>query len=200
MRPGRDEGLLDGPITPAELQVISEHIREALSRGATALVGGARSVRPPYVDPVVLVDVPEDCAAMTQETFGPVLAVARVRDAQHAVQRANASSYGLGSAVFSRRHGMELARGIRSGMTSVNSAIAFATVPALPFGGVGESGFGRVHGADGLREFTRPKAITRQRFPQPGALTSFQRRRTSVNLLVTVVAARHGRRLGWPLR
>ena len=49
-------------------------------------------------------------------------------------------------------------------MTAVNSVISFAGVPALPFGGVGDSGFGRIHGADGLREFTRPKAISRQRF------------------------------------
>jgi NAD-dependent aldehyde dehydrogenases len=48
-------------------------------------------------------------------------------------------------------------------MTSINSVLGFAIVPALPFGGVGESGFGRIHGADGLREFSRPKAITRQR-------------------------------------
>ena len=70
-------------------------------------------------------------------------------------------------------------------------------MPALPFGGVGESGFGRIHGADGLREFTRPKAITRQRFRQPLALTSFDRKPASVDLLVKAMTAVHGRRRGW---
>ena len=60
-------------------------------------------------------------------------------------------------------------------MTSVNSIITFAMVPGLPFGGVGESGFGRIHGADGLREFTRPKAVTAKRFALPVNLTSFDR-------------------------
>ena len=198
LRPGQDAAASYGPITlPRQLDVIAGHLQDALARGARAVVGGASAVHAPYVDPVVLVDVPEDCAAMTEETFGPTLNVARVRDADEAVERANASSYGLGSAVFSRRRGMELARRMRSGMTSVNSAIAFATVPALPFGGVGESGFGRIHGADGLREFSRPKAITRQRFALPLTLTSFDRRPQSVDVLVKVVTALHGRRRGW---
>ena len=127
----------------------------------------------------------------------PTLVVTRVRDADEAVDRANASSYALGSAVFSRTRGMELARRLRTGMTSVNSALAFATVPALPFGGVGESGFGRIHGADGLREFSRAKAITRQRFPAPMPLTTFDRKPGSVDLLVKAMTVVHGRRRGW---
>lgn len=199
LRPGPDATAAYGPITmPAQLEVIRRHLSDALERGARAVVGGVDSVHPPYVDPVVLVDVPEDAPAITEETFGPTLAVSRVRDADEGVDRANAGSFGLGSAVFSRSRGLELARRLRSGMTSVNSAIAFATVPALPFGGVGDSGFGRVHGADGLREFTRPKAITRQRFKPPLLLTSFDRKPSSVDLLVKVLTVVHGRRRGFP--
>ncbi len=85
------------------------------------------------------------------------MTVTRVRDIEEGLALANDSDYGLGGAVFtrSRRRGVELARRMRSGMTSVNSIITFAMVPGLPFGGVGESGFGRIHGPDGLREFTR---------------------------------------------
>jgi acyl-CoA reductase-like NAD-dependent aldehyde dehydrogenase len=198
LRPGSDAAASYGPITRRQqVDVIAGHVADALARGARAVVGGRDSVRAPFVDPVLLVDVPEDSVAMTDETFGPTLTVARVRDADEAVDRANASSYGLGSAVFSRARGMELARRLRTGMTSVNSAVAFATVPALPFGGVGESGFGRIHGADGLREFSRAKAITRQRFAQPLVLTSFDRKPASVDLLVKVMTAVHGRRRGW---
>jgi acyl-CoA reductase-like NAD-dependent aldehyde dehydrogenase len=195
LRPGADDTASYGPITmPRQVEVIRRHIEDALSRGARAVVGGTSSVHPPYVDPVVLLEVPADSPAMSEETFGPVLAVTAVRDADEAVDRANASSYGLGSAVFARRRGRELAGRLRAGMTSVNSVLAYATVPALPFGGVRDSGFGRVHGSDGLREFTWPKATTRQRFRQPLPLTSFDRQPSSVDLLVTVVTAIHGRR------
>jgi acyl-CoA reductase-like NAD-dependent aldehyde dehydrogenase len=195
LRPGADAAAAYGPITmPRQLDVIQRHISDAIARGATAVVGGEQSVRAPYVDPVVLVDVPEDAPAMTEETFGPTLAVSRVRDADEGVDRANASSFGLGSAVFARGRGLELARRMRSGMTSVNSVVAFATVPALPFGGVGASGFGRIHGADGLREFARAKSVTRKRFRQPIPLTTFDRRPESVDLLVKLVTARHGKR------
>ena len=78
-------------------------------------------------------------------------------------------------------------------MTSVNSVIGFAIVPALPFGGVGESGFGRIHGADGLREFTRPKAITRQRMRPLINLTSFGRTDRDMRRIVTLVTLLHGR-------
>jgi hypothetical protein len=78
-------------------------------------------------------------------------------------------------------------------MTSVNSVVGFAIVPALPFGGVGESGFGRIHGADGLREFSRPKAITRQRMKPPLNLTSFDRSDRDMRRIVTLITLLHGR-------
>jgi hypothetical protein len=78
-------------------------------------------------------------------------------------------------------------------MTSVNSVLTFASVPALPFGGVGESGFGRIHGADGLREFTRAKAITRQRVPLPVDLMSFSRPAKAADALARVMGLAHGR-------
>jgi acyl-CoA reductase-like NAD-dependent aldehyde dehydrogenase len=111
------------------------------------------------------------------------------------VRRTNATRYGLGGAVFTRSkaRGMELARAMRSGMTSINSVIGFASVPGLPFGGVGDSGFGRMHGDDGLREFARAKAITRQRFGLPVTLTSFTRQPGAADQLAKVVGLIHGR-------
>ena len=93
----------------------------------------------------------------------------------------------------SRRRGVELARRMRSGMTSVNSIMSFAMVPGLPFGGVGESGFGRIHGADGLREFTRPKAVTARRFALPVDLTSFNRPARATEVVSRVMGIVHGR-------
>ncbi|MEY2229795.1 MULTISPECIES: aldehyde dehydrogenase family protein [Streptomyces] len=166
-----------GPITmPGQLDIIRRHVQDALDRGGRALVGGPDSIRPPYVlGPIVLADVPEDSAALREETFGPVLVVNRVRDAAEGVRRANDSPYGLGAALFARRGTTALARSIRSGMVSVNDVMAFPGVPSLPFGGVGASGFGRIHGADGLREFTVPHAVTRRRFPAPLAVSTYAR-------------------------
>jgi hypothetical protein len=81
-------------------------------------------------------------------------------------------------------------------MTAINSVIAFAIVPALPFGGVGESGFGRIHGADGLREFTRAKAITSQWMRPPVNLTSFSRTDADLKRIVGLITLLHGRRGG----
>jgi acyl-CoA reductase-like NAD-dependent aldehyde dehydrogenase len=194
LRVGDDAGAQLGPITmPAQVDVIRRHIADALDRGARAIVGGRESVRPPYVDPVVLVDVPDDAAAITVETFGPTLTVTRVRDADEAVDKANATSYGLAAAVFARKRGMELARRVRSGMTSVNSVVSVAAIPALPFGGVGESGFGRIHGADGLREFARAKSITRQRLRPFLPVMTFRRTPEVEARMAKIVKLLHGR-------
>jgi hypothetical protein len=83
---------------------------------------------------------------------------------------------------------------MRSGMTSINSVIAFASVPSLPFGGVGESGFGRIHGEDGLREFSRAKAITVRRGPSLLPSTTFERTPAQVAKIVKVVRLLYGRR------
>jgi len=177
-----------GPITmPRQLDVIRRHIDDAIARGGTAVVGGPESVQPPYVGPVVLTGVPEDAAAVQEETFGPVTIVNRVPDADEAVRRANGTAYGLGATVFARRRGMELARRLRAGMVAVNGVLSYAGVPSLPFGGVGESGFGRIHGAEGMREFVRPKAIARTRFPALVNLTTYRRKPSAVPMLLRTV-------------
>ncbi len=194
LRPGSDEGASYGPITmPSQVGIIARHISDAVAKGGRAVTGGG--VDGTFVQPTVLVDVPEDSAAVKEETFGPTVTVTKVPDVEEALRRTNATSYGLAGAVFARssKKGFEIARRTRSGMTSVNGVITFATVPALPFGGIGESGFGRIHGDDGLREFARAKAITRQRFALPVALTSFDRPEEVTGQLVKVVKLLHGR-------
>ena len=191
---GAEEGASYGPITmPSQVDVIKRHLADAIASGGRAVTGG--TVDGPFVAPTVLVDVPESSSAVTEETFGPTVTVTRVHDVEEALRRTNATSYGLAGSVFaaSSKAGVEIAQRMRSGMTSVNSVIAFASVPGLPFGGVGESGFGRVHGDDGLREFTRAKAITRQRFALPVPLTSFERPAKVTGQLVRIVKLLHGR-------
>ena len=183
-----------GPITmPKQLDVIRSHIQDALDRGGRAVVGGIDAVGERFVQPTILVDVPEDSLAVQEETFGPTMTIAKVRDMEEAIARTNATRYGLGSTVFSKERGMEIAGRIRSGMTAVNGVITFAAIPSLPFGGVGDSGFGRIHGPDGLREFTYPKAIARQRFKPMLALTTFTRTEKTDRQLAQLVTMLHGR-------
>jgi succinate-semialdehyde dehydrogenase / glutarate-semialdehyde dehydrogenase len=194
VRPGGHPGADFGPIThPGQVETIRRHLDDALARGARALVGGPDAVRPPYVDPVVLVDVPADALVLREETFGPVLPVVRARDATHAVELANANPHGLGAAVFAGRRAEGIARALRAGMVSINSVLTFAGIPSLPYGGVGESGFGRLHGPDGLRELARPKAITRQRFPLPFGMQSFDRPGFVLPAVRQAMKLRHGR-------
>jgi acyl-CoA reductase-like NAD-dependent aldehyde dehydrogenase len=183
-----------GPMTmPAQADIVRRHVEDALAKGGRAVVGGAESVQPPFVEPVVIVDVPEDSTAVTEETFGPLLVVNRVADVDEAVRLANGTGYGLGATVFSRARGEEIAGRLHCGMVSINGVLSFAGIPALPFGGVGDSGFGRIHGEDGLREFARPQAVARQRFPLPVPVTSFRRTSQVMKALVGVARLRHGR-------
>ncbi|MCZ2861123.1 aldehyde dehydrogenase family protein [Blastococcus sp. VKM Ac-2987] len=195
LRPGSDDEATYGPMTmPSQIDVVRRHVSDATAAGGR-VVGGDAAPGEGYVAPTVLLDVPETSAAVREETFGPTLTITKVRDAEEALERANDTSYGLAGSIFSgsKDTAMDLARRMRSGMTSINSVLTFASVPALPFGGVGESGFGRIHGADGLKEFTRAKAITRQRYPLPVNLMSFGRPEKAADALARVMGMVHGR-------
>jgi acyl-CoA reductase-like NAD-dependent aldehyde dehydrogenase len=192
---GGDADASYGAITmPSQLGIISRHIDDALNRGGKALIGGRESVRAPFVDPVVLVDVPEDSDAVTEETFGPTVVIAKVADIDEAVAKANAGTYGLGASVFSRKHGLDIAGRIDAGMVSVNAVLTYASVPGLPWGGTKDSGFGRIHGPDGLREFARSRAITRERFGIPLKVTTFARTEKAVGQLQQIARVRWGHR------
>lgn len=165
-----------GPITmPSQKNVIREHLEDAIEKGATVMLGGPDTIDEHCVQPTILTHVPENSLEMTDETFGPTLAINPVSSMEEAIERANGTRYGLASTVFSKRRGMEIAGEMRAGMTAVNQYLSYAGVPSLPFGGVGESGFGRIHGADGLKEFTYAHAITDRKFKAPLPLTTFNR-------------------------
>lgn len=197
LRTGTGPDAAYGPMTMAgQVAVVERHVTGAVSAGARALLGGPDAVRPPYVAPVVLADVPEDAPAMTEETFGPVVAINAVADVDEAVRRANASRYALGAAVFcgGGRAGAAIAARLRAGAVSVNSVLGFAAVPALPFGGSQDSGFGRIHGEEGLRAFTAVQSVTVQRFTPPIALTSFEVPAAARERAVRMARALHRRR------
>ncbi|GAA1985057.1 aldehyde dehydrogenase family protein [Amycolatopsis minnesotensis] len=195
VRGGSDAAAQYGPMTmPSQLAVVRRHITDALARGGKALIGGVDAVGDRFAQPTVLVDVPEDSEAVREETFGPTVTIAKVRDMDEAVDKANATRYGLGSTVFSKRRGVELAQRLRTGMTAINAPLSFTGIASLPFGGVGDSGFGRIHGPEGLREFARSKAIARQRYTAPIALTTFTRKEKTDALVAKLITVLHGKR------
>jgi len=183
-----------GPATmPKQLEIIEGHIKDAIAKGGRVLMGGVDSVHAPYVDPVIIADVPEDSTAITEETFGPTLVINRVATMQEAIALTNASRYGLGASVWSRRNGKKIARSLACGMVSINSVIAFAAIASIPFGGVKDSGYGRIHGPEGILEFTYARSVVRTRFYLPIAFTSFKRTAGNDKLIVRLNKILKGR-------
>jgi acyl-CoA reductase-like NAD-dependent aldehyde dehydrogenase len=188
--PGRDYG----PATmPAQLNVIQNHIDDAAKTGGKFIVGNPDSVKPPFVEPVIIVDVPEDSTSVTDETFGPVLIINRTQTMEEAITKANATRYGLGASVWSRRHGRSIASKLECGMVAINAAFSFAAIASAPFGGYKDSGSGRIHGPEGLLEFTYARTIVKKRFSIPIGLTTFQRKPSTDRLIKRLMILLHGR-------
>ena len=134
-------------------------IEDAVAKGARQVVGGeAQGVLMPAH---VIDGVTTDMKLFRDESFGPVVGIARARDAEHAVALANDSEYGLSSAIFTRdiARGLQLARQVRAGICHVNGPTVHDE-PQMPFGGVGASGYGRFGGRQGIDSFTETRWIT----------------------------------------
>ena len=112
---------------------------------------------------------------------------------QAEVDHAVAGACGLGGTVLSRHSGRAIVDRIRADGVSINSFVTHTTIPTLQLGGVGDSGFGRVHGPDGLEEFAYAKATTRQLFPSPLPSTTFRRTTRIDEVADRLVALLHAR-------
>ena len=195
IKAGYEDGANYGPATmPSQLKVIKAHIDDAVKRGGVFLLGDKNSVKDGYVQPVILCNVPEESKAMTEETFGPTLVINTVRHMDEAVDLANNTSYGLGAAVWSKKNGKKIASLLNCGMVSINSAFSFAAIGSVPFGGVKDSGYGRIHGAEGLLEFTFPRTVVKTRFNIPLQFTTFQRTGFADKTIMRLVNLLHRRR------
>ena len=157
---------------PGQIDIVEKLVDDAVARGARALVGGKRGDGGQYFQPTLLVDVDHSMSIMREETFGPVMAVMRVRDEHEAIALANDTTYGLSSSVFTRDHarGERIASQIVAGSTVINDFAMHYMAQDLPFGGVRGSGFGRLNGPEGLRAVCNVKAVMSDRLPFLNAL------------------------------
>lgn len=188
--PGKSYGAMT---MPKQIDVVRRHISDAISAGARAVLGGIDSVGERVIAPVVLVDVPENSSAMIEETFGPTIAINRVPDMQTAIDLTNSSVYGLGASVWSKSAAENIAKQLDCGMVAINAAFSYAAVPTMPFGGVKDSGYGRIHGPEGLLEFTYPQTIVSTNFKLPIHFTSFNRSKFADKLIVKLSKFLNGR-------
>jgi succinate-semialdehyde dehydrogenase/glutarate-semialdehyde dehydrogenase len=150
-----------GPLaTRAIRDELETQVKRSVAAGARVLTGGGpRPGAGWYYEPTVIVDAPPDAAVLVEETFGPVAAVLRARDASQAIELANRSQFGLGAAVWTRdsAEARRFATELEAGTVVVNGTVA--SDARLPFGGVKRSGYGRELAAFGLREFVNIKTI-----------------------------------------
>jgi acyl-CoA reductase-like NAD-dependent aldehyde dehydrogenase len=155
--------------SPAQAEIVSDQVEDARASGARVLTGGRRGDGPgDWYEPTLIADVDHSMKVMTEETFGPVIPVMKVRDVEQAVELANDSKYGLGSSVFAgdAAEGERIARRIEAGHCNVNDVLVNYNVLGLPMGGWKSSGIGVRHGAQGIRRFCHTEALTIPRLPQ----------------------------------
>lgn len=174
LKVGGDDGHLGAMTSEAQVAIVKDHLDDAIAKGAVVRTGGPDAIAGSYIQPTVLTDVDHNMKVMTDETFGPVIPIQRVDSLDEAVRLANDTKYGLGSSIFAGKAARELAGRVRAGMTAINSVMAFSGIPSLPFGGVGDSGFGRIHGDEGIREFTRVKSTAEQVMSIPLNMMTFR--------------------------
>lgn len=159
--PWNGPGVRIGPIiNRRQHERIMAHIADAEARGARILLGGAGQ-KPPYVGPTVVADMTPDMLLEREETFGPVVAVSRYSEVEQAVQRANATHYGLGAVVFGTSGANEVAARLEAGMVGVNQyAGGCAEAGILPWVGAKQSGYGFHGSQDGHRLFAQTRLVS----------------------------------------
>jgi succinate-semialdehyde dehydrogenase/glutarate-semialdehyde dehydrogenase len=160
-----DMGSLVGP---EQFTRVSEHVTDAVSKGAQVLTGGRTrpDIGPYFFEPTILAEVTPEMRVASEETFGPVVAIYRVADAEEAVRLANASDFGLSASIWTSdtRRADAIGAQLELGAVNINEAYAAAWSSIdSPMGGYKASGLGRRHGREGIYRFTQSQTVAAQR-------------------------------------
>jgi succinate-semialdehyde dehydrogenase/glutarate-semialdehyde dehydrogenase len=168
--PGCDPATDVGPLIRTQhVQRMSDLVHDAVARGARVLCGGQPrpDLGPNFFEPAVIAGVSSSMKLFQEETFGPILAVQSVKDAEQAVACAKDSEFALAASVWTKdaKRGQAIATRLRAGAVMVNDAISYFGMAEAPHGGCGASGWGRAHGKAGLLEMVQTKYIDVDRLP-----------------------------------
>jgi succinate-semialdehyde dehydrogenase/glutarate-semialdehyde dehydrogenase len=158
---GIDESVDVGPLIDEDQRTkVSELVKDAISRGAKAVVGGqARDGAGYFYEPTVLTDVPDDANLLNEEIFGPVAPVKGFMDEDDAIAAANDTEYGLVAYVFTNdlKRALRVCERLETGMVGLNQGMV--SNAQAPFGGIKQSGFGREGGHEGIEEYLETKYV-----------------------------------------
>ena len=163
----RDSSDYGSMTTVPQFEKVKAQIEDAREKGAQ-IFSGEYSPSPGghFLPPTVVTDADDTMAIMQQETFGPVIAISRVKDEEDAVEQANSMNFGLNASIFTKdkKKGRRLASRIQAGNIVINDVETNYLCVDVPFGGIKQSGIGRLHGIEGLRSFTQIQSIVEDRF------------------------------------
>jgi succinate-semialdehyde dehydrogenase/glutarate-semialdehyde dehydrogenase len=168
------EGTIDvgAIIFPAQIDIAEKHIADAVAKGAQVVSGGKRREGVgQFFEPTVLTGCDHSMTVMKEEIFGPIVPIQKVGSEDEAVRLANDSHLGLNAYVFTknREKGKRLAQRIEAGSVVVNDVLVNYAAAEAPFGGIKQSGYGRVHGDDALRDMSDARHVFSGRVPEPSA-------------------------------
>lgn len=155
-------------ISESQLRTVQSHVDDAVEKGATVLAGGRHrpDLGPYFYEPTILDGVGADMTVFASETFGPVVSIYSFDGEEEAIEKANATTYGLNASVWTHDtdRGMRIATQIQAGTVNINESYA-ATWASLdaPMGGFKDSGLGRRHGAEGIVKYTEAQTVSVQR-------------------------------------
>jgi acyl-CoA reductase-like NAD-dependent aldehyde dehydrogenase len=169
---GTEHGTMIGPLhSESQRELLEQQVSETLARGGELIAGGKRPdgdrfANGWFYEPTLILEPPHDSKVAVEEVFGPALPIWRVGGLEDAIERANDSPFGLGSSIWTRdlTAATVAAEKLEAGYTWINSGQII--YDELPFGGFGESGYGKEHGNEALESYQESKAVVVKQSPR----------------------------------